>query len=238
MSLLNGIVDKIKINKKIVFVICILLMTIIYYYMTKDLFIDNNQNNINEIYQLLQYVTCIFNKTDTQYTMVGGTLLGSVRQQGLIPWDIDADIAVLNKSFIEILDILSPLKDKKIISYINQYNGIVKVKFKDSKIAIDIFIMNKMNDIYIFAPPYNYIYPNEYFTKNELYPLKNYKFGPLLLSGPNIAYNYLNRTYPNWFNTAEALKFDWGLKYNIKIKNKKADIVNSVLPDIIMPTCN
>ena len=38
----------------------------------------------------------------------------------------------------------------------------------------------------------------EYYSHDELFPLKKYKFGDLNLSGPNYPLGYLNRMYPDW----------------------------------------
>lgn len=226
-------------NEIIIISIIIVLFIIIYYLFYTPPFIYANQLHINEIYNLLKNVDCVFNKTNTQYTMVGGTLLGSVRHNGLIPWDNDADIAVLNKSFTEILEILKPLERYNIRSYLNKYKGIVKVHFLNSAIVLDIFVFNNISNVFQFAPPYNTIYKNEFFTKNELYPLKKYKFGPLKLYGPNNAINYLNRAYPNWNDTAVTWVFDWDSIINKKNKNKHLDLKSPAIPDFKMSDkCN
>lgn len=226
-------------NKIIIVSIIIVLFIIIYYLFYTPPFIYVNQLHINEIYNLLKNVDCVFNKTNTQYTMVGGTLLGSIRHRGLIPWDNDADIAVLNKSFTEILEILKPLERYNIKSYLNKYRGIVKVHFLNSAVVLDIFVLNNISNVFQFAPPYNTIYKTEFFPKNELYPLKRYKFGPLKLYGPNNAINYLNRAYPNWNNTAVTWAFDWDSIINKKNKNKHMDLKSAAIPNFKMTEkCN
>lgn len=222
----------------IIIIICIIIL-LIYKYNSNNLFIHIDQNQVNEIYQLIKYIHCIFAKTNTKYTVIGGTLLGCIRHKGLIPWDNDADIAVLNKSFEEILQILKPLENNNIISYMNIYNGIIKVKFKHSKTIIDIFILQKdKDDIYRLVPPYDTKYPNEYFREYELYPLKTYKFGPIDLYGPNLPINYLDRAYPNWDNTAEAWSTDMDRLYNTK-KRKDINLTIPANPSIsISKYCN
>ncbi len=227
-------------TKYTIIIIFIFLIYYLYNNHTKNiLFTNTNQNQVNEIYQLLKYINCTFKKTNTKYTVIGGTLLGCIRHKGLIPWDNDADIAVLNKSFTEILEILKPLEKNKIVSYMNIYNGIIKVKFKHSKTIIDIFILQKdKDDIYRLAPPYDTIYPNEYFREYELYPLKIYKFGPIDLYGPNLSINYLDRAYPSWDNTAEAWSTDIDRLYNTK-KRKDINLTISANPTIyISKYCN
>lgn len=216
------------------------LVIIIYKYISFILFTNTRQKNVNEIYQLLKYIHCKFKKSNTNYTIIGGTLLGCIRHEGLIPWDRDADIAVLNKTFKEILEILKPLEKYNITSYLNTYNGIIKVKFIDSDTIIDIFILEKNNDkIYRFTSPYNLIYNNEYFEEYELYPLKLYKFGPLILHGPNLPINYLDRSYPNWQKVAVSWTSEWYNIININIKNKEININKPACPNInILRTCN
>ena len=230
---------------KIIILICLIIILIcliillINKYRSDSIFTYIDQNKVNEIHQLLKYIHCTFTKTNTKYTIIGGTLLGCIRHKGLIPWDNDADIAVLNKSFTEILEILKPLEKNKIVSYMNIYNGIIKVKFKHSNTIIDIFILQKdKDDIYRFTPPYDTRYPNEYFREYELYPLKIYNFGPLELYGPNLPINYLDRVYPNWDNTAEAWVNEIDRNYN-SIKSTDINLTISANPTItILKQCN
>ena len=49
--------------------------------------------------ELLQEVDRICRKCDIHYTIIAGTLLGAVRHGGFIPWDDDADVALLRSEY-------------------------------------------------------------------------------------------------------------------------------------------
>ena len=89
--------------------------------------------------ELLRFIDNVCNKYDIDYWITGGTLLGSVRHGGFIPWDDDVDITFMRKDyerFIEVLPIeiskfdyfkqecgLSLLRDNHTDNYFNNFNS-------------------------------------------------------------------------------------------------------------------
>lgn len=51
------------------------------------------------ILSLLSYIEEISNKHGIEYSLIAGTLLGAIRHEGFIPWDDDADVALLRDDY-------------------------------------------------------------------------------------------------------------------------------------------
>lgn len=192
-----------------IFFICYIIFSIYILYKVVDICTvkDTDQRIVNRLYYLLDEISTEFDKNDVEYIMVGGTLLGSVRHGGLIPWDDDGDICVLNKTPEEILEILKPLKKRQILSREHVDGNVIIASVNNHRGYLDIFFMGENNNKYKFLYPYNVRYPTEWFYKNELYPIKKYMFGPLVLKGPNKFEEYLSRTYGNDWNN-KAIKWN------------------------------
>lgn len=200
------------------------------------------QATVNKLYTILKLVHCRFEETKTPYSMIGGTLLGAIRQKSIIPWDYDVDIVVFTNTYEEVMDILKPLESKGIICYLNENKGIVKVQFKDYIAILDVFRLEKVADgngiRYEFLHPYKNKYINEYFLNGELFPLKLYSFGPLMLYGPNKPISYLDRAYPNWNKSAVAYNKDITNRITRNPNIEKDALKAVVMPDFLLPaTC-
>jgi len=77
--------------------------------------LDNKKVSQLRLIQLLQLKLLleakrITSELNVDYFLIAGSLLGSIRHGGFIPWDSDADIAMLRKDYnvlIEHTDVIS-----------------------------------------------------------------------------------------------------------------------------------
>lgn len=202
-------------NNIIISIFFIIIIIVLLFVSNKSKLQDTKLDTLSNIYTLLYYISVLFNKHHIDYTMIGGTLLGCIRDNNIIKWDDDGDLLVFNIEKQDLLNILNELTD--VINIEINFKGLITIKLKDltKDGSVDIFIANKEavenkenketvedenknNYIYNFQFPYNFIYSKEYFNHSEVFPLKNYVFGPIILKGPNNPYPYLFRTYDNW----------------------------------------
>lgn len=171
-----------------------------------------DKKTILQLYQLMKDTHEILTAKKILYWVAAGTLLGAVRHQGIIPWDDDLDICIDTKDTHIFFD-LKPLFKKLGYDVVSWGSGF-KIFFENgpkvySKIEngveryykfpfIDIFRHEqKGNDIVYgwewFREPRNSRYVAIY--ADELFPLRNYKFGSFLVKGPNKPLDYLKCCY-------------------------------------------
>jgi hypothetical protein len=242
------ILKHINSNRTIVLISIVVSLILIFsitfaiiYYTVSDI-PNTDIPKVNRIYDLLQQVTCELDRNNIDYIITSGTLLGSVRQQGMIPWDDDADITIIMKDHEnptqikqKVLDCLKVLNKNNINSYEHQVGNILIAHFNNTPSCVDIFFLQRTNEDsssfggktpYRYLTPFDTKYPNEYYFYNEIFPIKEYTFGPIILKGPNNPYDFLERTYPNWKYTASK----WNHFRQVP-KNSAQNTFEPILPD-------
>lgn len=157
---------------------------------------------------MFSHIHNLFKKHNIKYWLDGGSLLGAIREGEMISYDDDIDLGVLSKQWGQVIKVLPQLCDDKykILYQINQ--DLIKVFVPDmwmknkntNKIygtpTIDIFKWTKANEkIELANPSHRKQFKNCYYNKNELFPLRLYKFNNLPAYGAMNGLPYLFRYY-------------------------------------------
>ena len=170
------------------------------YYKTK------NKHLHAELFYLLNAFHNICRNLHVRYFVTGGTLLGSVRHQGFIPWDDDLDVGVMKSDIGKVVKEITTkhpqfmLKFRnggwKFENHLSDTTASIKFIRKGRPYFLDIFIYVKADDRYeMFGPTQRAAWPEAYFLSEELFPLKQYKFEDLLVWGPRKNEDHLSRNY-------------------------------------------
>ena len=145
-----------------------------------------------EVYKILNSFNCpVF--------VTGGTLLGIIRDNSLIPWDDDIDMDMLEEDYnIWSQIIFEELIKRNCVVRIKDNEGFPKMRIYSYgvKISIDSLILSNNKRI---RPAYNY--PDIFFKNSEIFRYKNMD---LKIPGP--PQDFLKYVYgKNWMEPIKAL---------------------------------
>jgi phosphorylcholine metabolism protein LicD len=166
--------------------------------------------------QALKEIITLFEENGILYWIDFGTCLGAYRYGGIIPWDWDIDIAILQDDHENVKRILATLdKEKYKIQDWSSYTrpqSLLKLYVKETKNFLDIYhyrIDEEEKKIY-----YNYTFEDSPFPQSwkktdlpaarqplkyeTIFPLKLAKFDSLTVRAPNDVVEFLHARYgPN-----------------------------------------
>lgn len=183
----------------------------------------------HKLYHLMQIVHEVFDELTITYWADSGTLLGAVRNGGLIATDDDIDLCIFEKDAHKLYkevrtklrargcDIISiePCEKicfaKDVTKTIDPKTG--KPSYRAPSVGVDIFtVKEEKENIYTYANARaNAVWSGTQFYKTpELFPLRLAPFGPLMIWIPYDPHAYLDRTYQNWNKDAYITNFHKG----------------------------
>lgn len=184
---------------------------------TQEIFTPTEQWAVDRIYDGLHAIDTLCRKNGIEYALTGGTLLGSYWYGGLIPWDDDADISMLEEDVRKFLRLSQELREYgfEIIPsewgyYISPIDGIPTRKGQKYP-SIDLFALKLRDGKYFSASDRAFAHwPNEYFTKKEWASITDVTFGHLILRGHTGKYaeRMLTTTYGSDWKEVAAVWWD------------------------------
>lgn len=150
-----------------------------------------SKKDVALLYEITKKTISILTKHKINYWATDGTLLGTIRSKGFIPWDDDVDLAIdiKDKQKLRSLKDVFESINLKLVG-VGKY---MKVKHPTNKhIWIDIFILTKGK---FPQAHFKHLTFNE---ENLVPPLPQKKFGPLKINVPHNSKEYLHGIFKDW----------------------------------------
>ena len=168
--------------------------------------------------KMLRSVCGILDKNNIPYVLEGGTLLGIVRENRLLPWDNDLDLTIIEQDMDNVLKFkrqlwwagykIRPRKSKKKMPHFPIGSiRLLKIKKKNYIFAsgvglMDIFVKKKIDDKYYWiVGPHDHVLKSV--PSNFYENLSRYNFEGYYYSVPADYEDYLSCRYGDWRKTVK-----------------------------------
>ena len=174
-------------------------------------FLSHDPMNSNERQLMMDTFSLlidVFDSANVTYFMYGGTLIGSLRHHGIIPWDDDIDIIIAAENRSAVRSILYKLYPKfELYTPRDDQKSMLQWKFYSSSGSntawppknyrypyVDIFFFEQnATHIWDLEPEYHasgFVWP-----KSSVFPLVRRPFGSLSVPAPCDAFGFVSTNY-------------------------------------------
>lgn len=172
--------------------------------------------------EILKKLTSLFNKAKIPYILEGGTLLGVIRENRLLPWDNDLDLTITEENAEKLFAEESLFKRAGFLIRKRYFEAdhhpfkkgdlrIIKIKkrecfFFKSKVMVDLFVKRKVADKYYWTVSKNNPIlksaPAHFYEELTDYQYKDFK-----VSIPEDYQGYLTFRYGDWQTVVKDYNF-------------------------------
>ena len=173
-------------------------------------------NIVKLLYQILYDTHNILQDNGLNYWVDGGSFLGAIRHGGIIPWDDDIDIGIIQPDIKKFLSLRNQFK-KCGYSISKVFFG-YKIFYSDRELIedenfsfpfIDVFPFKKIGNKYrLYSKAARDIWSKESWFEDEIFPLKMYDFGNFKVLGPQTYKNYFKSSYGDDWNRVGYIEYD------------------------------
>jgi lipopolysaccharide cholinephosphotransferase len=190
---------------------------------------------IKKFYQMT-YDTCrILEANDIPFVAEGGTSLGAIRNKGIIPWDDDVDLGLLNKDKKKLLA-LRPVFAKCGYSMVKVWFGYKLFYTKDKLLKgfnyahpfIDFFFLVKKGGRWVHSlKAVRETWPKFYYNEDQFQPFQKVPFGDFTIPVVQNVRKVLDRMYGKDWSTHGYREYDHAKEEEIepvKVKLTKAEL--------------
>jgi hypothetical protein len=158
-----------------------------------------------KVLELVEHLDACAAECGVDYFTAYGTLLGQVRHGGLIPWDDDVDVAVMEHDFERLAPLLAlgptwRLHKMNDFMYKLMYAREPAIKgYAWSWPFVDIFLMRRLGDD-VYCPIDGPTHPH-----TDIFPTRRLPFEDLFLSAPANPSAVLTREFgPSWASVCDS----------------------------------
>ena len=125
------------------------------------------------LYELLTFLADLLNKAGIDWFAIIGTHLGIVRHKGLIPWETDGDIGVMNEDRPKVIELLKKAVANTHYIMTERKGECMRLEYsRKNSLHVDIIWGSREGDDIVFMTKgIRRLYP-----KSSVYPLKMEKF--------------------------------------------------------------
>lgn len=173
-------------------------------------------SDIKLLYQLMYDIQKIFANNKLTYWADGGTFLGAARHKGIIPWDDDLDIGIMEEDKRKFLS-LRPALENCGYSVVRHWVG-YKIFYTNRKAIEDFDYSYPFCDVFVYrlidgkyrqtSKQARETWPNAYFLPEELNPLQTMPFGDFDIKCANSADRYFTTLYGKDWNKVAYRQYD------------------------------